>query len=270
MNAHLIKTLNALFASPRPEAWSGYPFDLIGQLVKEMQQRFPTDPAGFQATPIMQIYVAARLTPPGEFQERFPVVMRWALSYGKTPAEAYRSIVRDLFTPEIREEYFRYKPVPDRMRSGNPEASRSLPQDIPLRSATWAKRARVQKCLEAWRLTDQWGELTKSDKLVIQVLWGRVAYPKGPGLFPWCLGGVQSLAGDTGYSGIQVKRALVQLQEKKLIHRFFRAYEGQGASKYHVFLTPKMSRAFSWQVRQRSRLRAAHGSGRTAKGRGDG
>lgn len=131
------------------------------------------------------------------------------------------------------------------------------------------------------RRGNQWKEhkseqyLTPCAKLVFAELcyrsghtsWGislQEAITKNSVYFPWAYGGIESLIdslplhkGMNGklmqYGERQIRKALKELEQANRIKGIFRAYEGQGASKYWVFLTPEMSDLFTYLS---NRLRA--------------
>ena len=107
-----------------------------------------------------------------------------------------------------------------------------------------------------WRLDPRWDKLTPCAIAVFIVLCLRTIWPKKLTSFPWAFGGVGkwvkgqgyvkgSLPKITGYSVRQCQYALRQLQGYGMIKKINRGYEGHGVSKFYVFFTPEMSKAFT-------------------------
>lgn len=130
--------------------------------------------------------------------------------------------------------------------------------------------ARGQK----WRLDPRWDKLTPCAIAVFLVLCLRAIWPKRLESFPWAFGGVGkwskekgwelgSLCKITGYKKSMVQYALLQLQGYGMIKKIFRAYEGMGASKFYVFFTPEMSKAFT--ALSKNRIRKPSGKKRPSR-----
>lgn len=118
------------------------------------------------------------------------------------------------------------------------------PQKIGPELITAPKKKQPSKRGELWKLDRRWDNLWPSSRKIFDELLSRATYGKRSPRFPWAYGGLKSLDRETGYKERQIRKALHHLQGLSMIKRIFRAYKGQGASKYWVFFTPKMSGAF--------------------------
>lgn len=144
----------------------------------------------------------------------------------------------------------------------SPAASITAPSKQTLKPAL--KKKTTARGLK-WRLDPRWDKLTPCAIAVFMVLCLRAIWPKKLTSFPWAFGGVGtwtkeegmkpgSLCRQSGYGQSPVRRALRQLQGKGMIKKIFRAYEGQGVSKFYVFFTPEMSKAFTAIAKNRIRI----------------
>ena len=104
---------------------------------------------------------------------------------------------------------------------------------------------------ETWKSHPSEKKLWRSSKASFDHLLYRAQVPKDPDKFPWCRVGKKSLTKYTGYKHTQLTEALKQLEHHKRIKRIVEGNQFQGASKYLVFFTPEMSRAFSWKTAHR-------------------
>jgi hypothetical protein len=120
--------------------------------------------------------------------------------------------------------------------------------------------ARGQK----WRLDPRWDKLTPCAKAVFLVLCLRAIWPKKPNQWPWAFAGVgtwikgkgeiqSKLSKQTGFKSAQLRRALRHLQALGMIKKIIRGSTGQGVSKFHVFFTPEMSKAYTAFTKNKNR-----------------
>lgn len=160
---------------------------------------------------------------------------------------------------------------PDRSINTNPPplCQKPCPQDAPgqdIRKQPIVKPApkKVTRGLQ-WRLDPIWEKLTRCAKAVFMVLCLRAIWPKKLTSFPWAFGGVGtwtkeqgvkpgSLCRLTGYAQRQVRYSLCQLQGYGMIKKINRGFEGHGVSKFYVFFTPAMSKAFTAIAKNKKRI----------------
>ena len=128
--------------------------------------------------------------------------------------------------------------------------------------------------IKEWRLDSRWEQLLPCAKTLFCYLIFRTyrndnfrkikqALKNGETWFPYCLTGIKSLEkvltyhkGSStklkNYKKTQIKKALRELWDQGFVNQIFQGYQGMGAGKYHVFLSPKMSAAFN-RPRQKSK-----------------
>lgn len=138
-------------------------------------------------------------------------------------------------------------PRPDHVH--HPEYSRR-PTHAPDKTPGRHKRRSTARG-QQWKHTQKWEHLWPSSRKIIPQIWHRAQIPRRRDKFPWCEVGIASLNRFTRVSPHQITRALKQLERFGLIRRIKTGYKGQGCNKFFVFLSPKMSGAFSHRTRHR-------------------
>jgi len=183
--------------------------------------------------------------------------VNWACSNRERPEDAWDYISNQVFTAKVIKE-FPELDVKESIEGGGVKmgSQDALRQAISRRPILDYALARPKLCKNRgarWRVDDRWEKLWPSSKKVLRELWYRTHFPEAKEAWPFAYAGIKSLVKVTDLSECQVKRALRQLQALGMISRIFRAYQGMGASKYRVFVTPGMSGAF---------LKKSYGKGR--------
>lgn len=196
------------------------------------------------------IYLSFLKLPTPEWKKKFLRAQTKAISSWNGPKNYARAIARDLLTPDVERECLKLFPHIDTGKYFNHTITPATSYEIKPRTAPAPIKHQPHRRAELWKLTPRWDHLWRSSSIIFLEILRRTQYPKRPENFPWCQAGIKSLAKFTGYEERQVKRALHQLEDYKLIKRIYRAYPSQGPtkkgpSKYFVFLTPDMSGAFS-------------------------
>lgn len=189
----------------------------------------------------------------------------WAERNRKTPEEAWDYISNKVSTWEVIKQFPEWEPK--RIIDEGPQKSDrqdELRREIkprPIVKPSLKKNARGLK----WRAANCWDWLTPCAKAVFMVLCARAHWPKKLESFPWAFGGVGtrtkeegekpgSLCRLTSYGRRQVTNSLRQLQGLGMIKKINRGYEGHGVSKFYVFFTPEMSRAFTAIAKNKKRI----------------
>lgn len=237
-----------LYKTPPESFWN-----LIKETVQELSQRFPDWPRLIQAETINKLIVAHSLLSPNQWNERFTHYKKIALRFPRSSSTLWKTITLGVCSPEIEKAYLESLPSPSRDNDEINPSTTSAPQKIGPELSPKPKKKPLPKRGQLWKLNRRWDLLRPSDRKIFLELARRTQQAKKPFAFPWCQAGIRSLEKFTGYSEPQVRRSIHRLQNYSLIKRIVRGHTGKGASKYYVFLTPKMSGAFYWQQLQRKK-----------------
>lgn len=164
----------------------------------------------------------------------------------RTPGQFWISIARRLSTPEVQNHWVRLHPDLDRAKYfDTPLPGTTTPSPAPRPRLRLVKKPRHRRA-ELWRLHAKWEHLQPSSRQIYLEMVRRAQFSKRLHACPWTQTGIQSLVKFTRVSKRQVIRALNQLERYKLIKRIYRGNSFIGASKYLVFVTPKMSGLYSF------------------------
>lgn len=250
METHPDVYLNAFgtpppFKSP-PEIFSKLIIDTIDQVNKRLKvthHRVPDEP--FDIIHLSYFHVGLN-----EWKAKFTHFRKFAFNFFQSPSIFWSTIATGLYTPAIGEAHKKINPSFDLAKYLKHTSTTPTPQKIGPELTTKPKRKHFPKRGQLWKLDRRWDHLWPSSRKVFEEILRRSQPAKKPFAFPWCQAGVRSLAKFTEPSERQVRRALHQLQNHSLIKRIVRGYDKKGASKYYVFLTPKMSGAFCWKSLQ--------------------
>lgn len=234
-----------LFGSPPP--FNNPPeffWNLIIDTTEKINKRLKISHHQIPDEPLYIIQLSYFFTPLNEWSDKLTHLKAIAFRFFTTPATLWTTIATGLYTPEVGEAYRKIKPTFDPERYLHKTSTTPAPQKIGPELITAPKKKRLPKRGILWKLDRRWDPLWPSSRKIFDELLSRATYGKRSPRFPWAYGGLKSLEEKTGNKNRQIRKALHQLQGLSMIKRIFRAYEGQGASKYWVFFTPKMSGAF--------------------------
>lgn len=217
---------------------------VIKETLEEVSRRFPDRPRLIQAEAINKLIVAHCIIPPDQFNERFAHYKKIALRFRRDPSTLWRTIAIGVLSPGLERTYLKSISLPFADEHQTNPTAPPVSQKIGPELITAPKKKHLSKRGELWKLDRRWDNLWPSSRKIFDELLSRATYGKRSPRFPWAYGGLESLEKKTEYEEKQIRRALHHLQGLSMIKRIFRAYKGQGASKYWVFFTPKMSGAF--------------------------
>jgi len=163
----------------------------------------------------------------------------------ETKGTFWKSICEHLATPDVQEAWAKIHPDLDtRKWFYHPTNAPAPTNPTPRPKPTTTKKISYPRGI-LWILHPKWKHLRPSSQKVFLELLRRSQHPTRPNSFPWCRAGMASLAKYTNIKRRQTTTAIAQLQRYGLIKRIFRGYKAHGLSVYLVFLTPKMSGAYS-------------------------
>jgi hypothetical protein len=171
--------------------------------------------------------------------------LRSAAKVYRNPDTYWKTIALGVWTPDVEKAWLYLHPDLPRPEYFPPAEIPLTPQKIISKEIPTLKKKHFQKRGQPWKLDVRWDHLWNSSRAVFLEILRRTQYPKRPGNFPWCQAGIRSLAKFTHFSPRQIQDALIQLERFKLIKRILKGNNFQGCSKYLIFITPKMSGAFS-------------------------
>ena len=233
-----------------PTLTSSYPkdhtpyLDLIIKTVKGIHQHLGAPNHIDEEVAGFIIYSSFLISETEDWKRRFILFRKYATEKYTTSQNYWRTIARGVSTPEVERVCLELLPNLDKGKYFPDDNTTRLIKRIALEHNNKPKRNSIHKRGELWRLDRRWDRLWPSSRKVFIEICRRSQKPKRPFAFPWCQAGIPSLSRFTRVSECQVKRSLHQLQNRSLIKRIVRGYEGTRGSKYYVFLTPKMSGAF--------------------------
>jgi hypothetical protein len=193
------------------------------------------------------------ILPTDEWKSRFLEAQEEALLYWYGPKNYSRKIARGVLTPEVARACLKLYPHLDKEKYFPRRLITTPPEKIEPEPIPKPKKKQRRKRGSAWKSHRSEKQLWRSSKASFNHLLYRAQLPDNPDYFPWAEVSIKSLMKYTEYSHCQVTRALAQLERFKRIKRIVVGNEFQGASKYLVFFTPEMSRAFSWKAAHRKK-----------------
>lgn len=227
----------------------------------------PTDPEPYEIPPAIEarLDLSVKYLPLEEFKKRVVLFLKSMKLFNPNKAQLLDALATALEPPR----YLHLWPEPaieDDCPPTHQKTNRQVEpgQAIPPRPIPKPTQKKLSRGLQ-WRTDLRWDRLTPCAIKVFMALCARAIWPKNMSSFPWAFGGVGtwtkeegikpgSLCRITGYGRSQVKYALLQLQGLGLIKKINRGYEGHGVSKFFVFFTPAMSKAFTAIAKNRKRI----------------
>jgi len=203
------------------------------------------------------IYTAFLLMDDKEWLFTFKESQRKSLNFFRDQDTHWKTIALGLSTPEVERVVMERLPNLDRKKYfpiSNPEPApgKIPPEGIPTQKKSTVTSPRVRRGLK-WKQNKRWDDLSPSDRKIFFEGCRRAQKPKREGGFWWAELGVESLSKKLRVPHRQVKRSRFHLCELGLWARIKRGYKDQGASKYHIFLTPKMADRFFLIYRHRGK-----------------
>ena len=198
-------------------------------LIFEILDHYKNGPTAIPGECFNRIYMAGCVLEPKEFERQLEHSKHWAFEYRKDPINCLYSICDNIYTPEINEQYWKTKPIPDvekfKSRYGNFNPQRNpnplltiLPTiEIPektkpqldLVKKPFNLKIAIRLCM-AWRADPRWEKLFPCSKECLYRLIFRTyrkdtirkikqALANGETYFPWCLTGNNSLSKQLTY-----------------------------------------------------------------------
>lgn len=158
-----------------------------------------------------------------------------------------------LYTPDLERVVMLCLPLLDREKyfphhNPLPTPQKITPEVTPKPTKRTITHPQTRRGLK-WRLNDRWAELSALERKIFFEGCRRAQKPKREDDFPWAELGVESLSQKTYASPWHVKHSRFHLCDLGLWSRIKRGYKDQGASKYYVFITPKMADAYFAKLR---------------------
>ena len=235
------------------EIFSTLIFDTINQVNKRFKithHRVPDEPFNI----IHQSFLLLKLN---EWKPKFTHLRTVGFRFSTTPARLWATIAYGLYSPKVGEAYKKRNPSFDPEKyltavSATPAPQKITPPATPTQKKSTTTGPPVRRGLK-WKLNNRWDDLSPLDRKIFFEGCRRAQKPKREGGFWWAELGVKSLSKKTWASPRHVKRSRFHLCELGLWARIKRGYKDQGASKYHVFLTPKMADRFFLRHRRKGK-----------------